>query len=74
MIPGGFGVVRLQKHVWNLAVELGTLENMVYQTAAALSKVYDIQEIYLGLYDRLADNVFIASNLHPNTREGMVRG
>ncbi len=54
VVPGGFGFVRLQQHAWSLAVELGTLENMDYRTATELSRVYDLQELYLGSYTHLS--------------------
>lgn len=72
-VPGGFGFVRLQKHAWGLAVDLGTLENMEYRIATELSKVYDLQALYLESYTFLSENLLVASNLSPNARGGLLQ-
>lgn len=74
VVPGGFGFVRLQKHGWSLAMELGVVENMDYQIATELSRVYSLQERYLETYDYLAGSFFVASNLSVDCREGLVMG
>ena len=71
-MPGGFGVPGLQRHSWTLANRLGALEHMDYATASMLSRTYYLQEFYTDKYDRLADNLYLASNIDPNTREGLV--
>lgn len=71
-IPGGFGFVRLQRHAWSLAVELGTLENMDYRIATELSRVYDLQGLYLDSYTYLSENGFLASNLSSDSRDGLL--
>ena len=74
VVPGGFGKVGLQRHAWNLAGQLGTLEHVEFDSAVKLSQIYDLQEIYLGMYVHLGDNVFLASNANPDVREGLVLG
>ena len=69
---GGFGVVGLQRQAWTLANRLGALEHMDYETASKLSRTYDLQEFYTAKYDRLADNFYLAPNVDPNNREGLV--
>ena len=71
-MPGGFGVPGLQRHSWTLANSLGALEHMDYATASMLSRTYHLQEFYTDKYDRLADNLYLASNIDPNTREGLM--
>lgn len=71
-MPGGFGVAGLQRHSWTLANRLGALEHMDYATASMLSRTYHLQEFYTEKYDRLADNLYLASNIDPSTREGLV--
>ncbi len=39
---------------------------------ALLSRTYHLQEFYTEKYDRLADNLYLASNIDPSTREGLV--
>ena len=72
VMPGGFGVMGLQKQAWDLANRLGALEHMDYTTASRLSRTYHLQEFYTEKYDRLADNFYLASNADPNNREGLV--
>lgn len=71
-IPGGFGVPELQRHAWDLATRLGTLEHLDYRTLLRLSLTYELQEFYTRKYDRLADNLYLASNADPSSRNGLV--
>ncbi|MCD4827930.1 MAG: hypothetical protein K8R90_00675 [Candidatus Cloacimonetes bacterium] len=69
---GGFGVPNLQQHSWSLALHLGVLEHIDYPTARLLSNVYSLQEFYIDKYDRLADNLYLASNIDPEFSDGLV--
>ena len=71
-MSGGFGIASLQQHAWDLARHLGTLEHMDFTLALKLSRLYSLQEFYLGKYDRLEDNFYLAVNIRPQSRQGLL--
>ena len=71
-MSGGFGVPEVQDHAWTLANRQGALEHMDITTATILSQTYSLQEFYTDKYERLSDNFYIAANIGPGSRAGLV--
>ena len=73
-MPRGFGVPSLQNNAWTLANRLGIINHLDYDLATELSRIYSLQNFYLEKYDRVADNLYVASNIRPESRNGLAIG
>jgi hypothetical protein len=71
-MSGGFGVASLRQNAWKLANSMGAIEHMDYGTASLLSRLYDLQEFYTDKYSRLSDNLYLAANVDPGVRQGLI--
>lgn len=63
-MPGGFDVPLIEKTGWQLANQTDAINHIDYKLAAALSKLYYLQDFYQAKLDKVAENIYIASNVN----------
>lgn len=63
-MPQGFSSPLLEKTGWELANQTGSINHVDFQIAATLSKLYNLQDFCQGKFEKVADNLYIASNIN----------
>ena len=69
-MPSGFDVPLIEKTGWQLANQTDAINHIDYKLAADLSKLYYLQDFYQAKLDKVAESIYIASNLNLTDMSG----
>ena len=64
-LPQGFGVPLIERNAWDVLNFTGLISELDYEWVSELSRLYSHQSFYHEKLDKVGDNLYIASNMHP---------